>query len=104
MAADPIHPPAPQADRHLLGLHALRYRQLRTAFLHGRRRNWRDRRRIWPAVLTAVVLIAVVVAATCVLAAFDRQQTMDPSAQVGPGASAISPAPTPPSGTGRASR
>jgi hypothetical protein len=60
----------PQADRDLLALHALRQRQLRTAFLHGTRRNWRDSRRVWPAVVVALVIIGVAVAAIGRLAAF----------------------------------
>ncbi|HEY4994195.1 MAG TPA: hypothetical protein VII33_19165, partial [Nakamurella sp.] len=66
-------PPVPHADRQLLALHALRQRQLRTAFLHGRRRSWRDRRRIWPAVVFAVVLVAVLIAAVSLVAAVHRE-------------------------------
>ncbi len=60
----------PQADRDLLALHALRQRQLRTAFLHGARRNWRDTGRIWPAVVVATVIIGLAVAAISLMAAF----------------------------------
>ena len=66
----PQRPPGPQADRDLLALHALRQRQLRIAFLHGSRRNWRDTHRIWPAVVIAAVLIGLAVAAVSVVAAF----------------------------------
>ncbi len=69
--------PVPQADRHLLALHALRQRQLRTSFLHGRRRTWRDRRRIWPAVVIALALVALIIAGTSVVAAFQRQQQVE---------------------------
>jgi type II secretory pathway component PulL len=69
--------PVPQADRHLLALHALRQRQLRTTFLHGCRRTWRDRRRIWPAVVIALALVALIVAGTSVVAAFHRQQQVE---------------------------
>src|SRR6476659_3391347 len=72
--------PVPQADRHLLALHALRQRQLRTSFLHGRRRTWRDRRRIWPAVIIALALIGLLIAGTSVVVAFQRQQQVDANA------------------------
>src|SRR5664279_1850340 len=72
-SAGPSIPPVAHADRQLLALHALRQRQLRTAFLHGRRRSWRDRRRIWPAVVVAVVLVAVLIAAVSVVAAVHRE-------------------------------
>ncbi len=60
----------PQADRDLLALNALRQRQLRTALLHGSRRDWRDTRRIWPAVVVGLIVIALAVAAISVTAAF----------------------------------
>ena len=79
-APTPVRPPTPgagtghvrgpQADRDLLALHALHRRQLLTAFLHGSTRHWRDTRRIWPAVVTAAVLIALAVAAIALVAAF----------------------------------
>jgi len=71
-------PPIPNADRQVLELHALRQRQLGIAFLHGRRRSWRERRRIWPAVVVAIVLIALLVAGVSVAAAFQRQQELAP--------------------------
>jgi len=74
---DPTYPPVPQAERHLLALHALRQRQLRTAFLHGRRRTWRDRRRLWPAVVVGLLMVAVLLAGGSVLAAFQHQQQID---------------------------
>jgi len=86
-APEPI---GPQSDRHLLALHALRQRQLRTAFLHGRTRSWRDRRRIWPAVLVAVAIVALLIAGISVVAAFQRQQQLEsvdrpPAVTAGPG-------------------
>ena len=72
--------PVANADRQLLELHALRQRQLSTAFLHGRRRSWRQRRRVWPAVVIALVLIALLVAGASVVDAFHRQQESQVSA------------------------
>ena len=82
MPYDRPTPPAPQAERHLLALHALRQRQLTTALLHGRQRTWRDRRPLWPAVLVAVLIVAVVIAGTSVLAAFEHQQNLDTQSSV----------------------
>lgn len=70
-------PPGVHADRHLLALHALHHRQLLSAFLHGGHRSWRDRRRVWPAVATGLVIIALLLAAFSVLAAFTQQQRLD---------------------------
>jgi len=67
--AQPTRHPAPHADRHLLALHALTGRQLTTAFLHGTGRSWRERRRIWPAVLVAAVIVALLLVAASVLTA-----------------------------------
>ena len=58
------------AQRDLLALHALRQRQLRTAFLYGTRRSWRDRRRIWPAVLVGLTLVGLAIAVISAVAAF----------------------------------
>lgn len=69
--------PVPHADRHLLALHALRQRQIRASFLHAGRRTWRDRRRIWPAVVVALALVALIIAGTSVVAAFARQQRIE---------------------------
>jgi hypothetical protein len=77
---EPSFPPAPRADQQLLALHALRQRQLRAALLHGRSRNWRDRRRIWPAVVAAMVIVALLIAGVSVVAAFRRQQELDSAA------------------------
>ena len=75
--APPNPVPVPHADRNLLALHALRQRHLRTTFLHGRRRTWRDRRRIWPAVIVGVAIIALLIAGISVVAAFQRQQQVN---------------------------
>jgi len=68
--AQPTRHPAPNADRHLLALHALIRRQLTTAFLHGSTRSWRQRRRIWPAVVVAAAIVGVLLAGASVLTAF----------------------------------
>ena len=83
MSTDEL-PPAPHSDRQVLELHALRQRQLSTAFLHGRRRSWRERRRIWPAVVVALVLIALLIAGVSVIDAFQRQQELAAAAEVQP--------------------
>ena len=75
--AEPSYPSAPHADQHLLALHALRQRQLRVALLHGRTRNWRDQRRIWPAIVVALIIVAMVIAGISVVAAFRRQQQLE---------------------------
>jgi hypothetical protein len=72
-------PPAPfvstpNAERYLLEADSLRRRQLRSALLHGSGLTWRDRRRIWPAALGGVVLVAVICAAIAVHGAFQMQQ------------------------------
>ena len=87
MPTEPAHPlgpaeharpePAPNADQHLLALHVLTGRQLRSTFLHGAGRTWRERRRIWPAVLVAAAIVALLIAGVSVVAAFDRQQRLD---------------------------
>jgi len=77
MQDDQADAPVPQAERHLLALHSLRQRQLRMAFLHGRRRTWRDRRRIWPAVAIGLLIVALLLAGVSVLAAFRHQQQLD---------------------------
>ncbi|HZN19758.1 MAG TPA: hypothetical protein VFB84_16480 [Micromonosporaceae bacterium] len=64
----------PNAERYLLEADSLRRRQLRSALLHGSTRVWRERRRIWPAALSGLVVVAVVVAAIAVYGAFQRQQ------------------------------
>jgi hypothetical protein len=64
----------PNAERYLLESDNLRRRQLRSALLHGSGRVWRERRRIWPAVLGGVIVLVVVIAAIAVYGAFRRQQ------------------------------
>lgn len=64
----------PNAERYLLQADNLRRRQLRSALLHGSTRTWRDRRRIWPAVVAGVVAVAVVIAAIAVHSAFQTYQ------------------------------
>lgn len=61
----------PDAERHVLAADSLRRRQLRAALLHGSTRSWRDRSRVWPAVLVGLVLTAVVLAAIAVHGAFE---------------------------------
>ena len=80
VVSDPSFTSVPTSDGHILALHELRQRQVRVAFLHGRSRSWRERRRIWPAVLTALVIVALLVAATCVLNAFHQQQLLNSAA------------------------
>lgn len=64
----------PNAERYLIESDNLRRRQLRSALLHGSGRTWRERRRVWPAVLCGLVVVAVVVASIAVYGAFQRQQ------------------------------
>lgn len=64
-------------ERHVLDAAALRRRQLCAAFLHGSRRSWRRRRRIWPAATAGLLVVAIVVAAFSVTAAFHRQQEIN---------------------------
>ncbi|MGA8115981.1 MAG: hypothetical protein WCA46_20170 [Actinocatenispora sp.] len=63
----------PNAEKYLIEADSLRRRQLRSSLLHGSTRTWRDRRRIWPAVLTGVIVVAMIVAAIAVAGAFHRQ-------------------------------
>lgn len=56
----------PHAERYVLEADALRRRQLRSALLHGSRRTWREHRRVWPAVVVGIVVIAVVLAAMAI--------------------------------------
>jgi hypothetical protein len=64
----------PHAERYLLESDNLRRRQLRSALLHGSARVWRERPRVWPAVLGGLVVVAVIVAVIAVHAAFERQR------------------------------
>jgi hypothetical protein len=70
-------PLRPDSERYALEADVLRRRQLRAALLHGSARTWRDRRRIWPAVIAGAVAVAVIVAAIAVAGAFARQQRTD---------------------------
>jgi hypothetical protein len=82
----------PNAERYLLEADSLRRRQLRSALLHGSRRTWRDRRRVWPAVVAGLVLVAVIAAAIAVYGAF-RQQQEQSGRGAGPGREPGPPAP-----------
>lgn len=64
-------------ERLLLESAALRRRQLCAAFLHGSARSWRVRRRIWPAALAGLLIVALAVAALAVAVAFARQQELE---------------------------
>jgi hypothetical protein len=64
----------PDAERYLIESDDLRRRQLRSALLHGSGRMWRERRRVWPAVLAGFVVVAIVLASIAVYGAFQRQQ------------------------------
>lgn len=75
--------PTPNAEKYLLEADALRRRQLVSALLHGSTRTWRESRRIWPAVVGGVVVVAVVVAVFGVLKALaDAPQSVAPVPQV----------------------
>lgn len=64
----------PNAERYLLEADNLRRRQLHSALLHGTSRTWRDRRRIWPAMVAGIVVVAVISAAIAIYGAFQQQQ------------------------------
>lgn len=64
----------PNAEKYVLEADAMRRRQLRSALLHGSSRTWREHRRVWPAVLLGVVVVAIVLAAMAVIDAY-RDQT-----------------------------
>lgn len=64
----------PNAERFLLESDALRRRQLQTSALHGSGRVWRDRARVWPAVVAGFVLIAVIIGGIAVRGAYHRQK------------------------------
>jgi hypothetical protein len=65
--------PPPNAEKHLLEADELRRRQLRSALLHGSSRTWRDRRRIWPAVVAGLIVVAVVAAAIGIYGTLQHQ-------------------------------
>lgn len=64
----------PNAERYLLEADNLRRRQLRSALLHGSSRTWRDRRRIWPAVVAGLIVVAIIMAAIAIYGTFQEQQ------------------------------
>jgi hypothetical protein len=67
----------PNAERYLLEADALRRRQLRSALLHGSSRTWREQRRIWPAIVAGVVVVAVILATFAVIKAFNKSEEID---------------------------
>lgn len=67
----------PNAERFLLESDALRRRQLQTSALHGSGRVWRDRARVWPAVVVGFVLIAVIIGGIAVRGAFIKQKEIE---------------------------
>lgn len=75
----------PDAERHVLAADSLRRRQLRAALLHGSARSWRDRRRIWPAVLAGLVVTALALAAIAVHSAFEATREQQRQEQTTPG-------------------
>ncbi len=64
----------PNAERYVLEADALRRRQLRSALLHGSRRTWREHRRIWPAVVVGVLVVALIALAMSMTNAFREDQ------------------------------
>lgn len=64
----------PNAERYVLEADAMRRRQLRSALLHGSRRTWREHRRIWPAVIVGVIVVAVIIAGLAVTEAFRKTE------------------------------
>ncbi len=81
-APTPWMPPnagtTPNAERYLLEADALRRRQLHSALLHGSSRTWRDQRRIWPAIVAGIVVVAVVLATFAVIKAFKKSEENNP--------------------------
>lgn len=78
-------------ERVLLDSLALRRRQLCAAFCHGSTRSWRQRRRIWPSAAAGVLVVALIVAALAVAAAFRAQQEIQREQQI-PAVSPSAPA------------
>jgi hypothetical protein len=80
--AGPWMPPGasttPNAEKYLLEADALRRRQLVSALLHGSRRTWREQRRIWPAIVAGIVVVAVIVAVFGVLRAVRSSDSGSP--------------------------
>jgi hypothetical protein len=77
MTADTPFARTPNAEKYLLESDNLRRRQLRSALLHGSSRVWRERQRVWPAVVGGIVVVAVITAAIAVFGAFQRQQEIN---------------------------
>jgi hypothetical protein len=71
---EPLMGNTPNAERYVLEADAMRRRQLRSALLHGSRRNWRDHVRTWPAVVVGIVVVAVIVAGLAVSAALKKTE------------------------------
>ena len=71
----------PNAERYLLDSDNLRRRQLRSALLHGSTQVWRERRRVWPATLGGIIVMAVIAASIAVYGAFQRQQRINEEQQ-----------------------
>ena len=63
-----------QTERDVLQAAALRRRQLRSAFLYGSNRSWRQRQALWPAGLAGLIVAAVIVAIIAVTGAFEKQK------------------------------
>ena len=73
--------PRHNAERTLLEADSLRRRQLRAALLHGSSQSWRERRRIWPAVVAGLGAVAIVIAAIAVYGAFQKQKSINEERQ-----------------------
>lgn len=77
-AADPtaVRPyvGTPYAERYVIAADNLRRRQLTSALLHGRRRTWREQRRIWPSVIAGLMVVALIVAGIAVIGALRTEQ------------------------------
>ena len=70
-----------QTEQYVLQAAALRRRQLRSAFLYGSQRSWRQRQALWPAALTGVIVVAVIVAVIAVTGAFEKQKRINEKEQ-----------------------
>lgn len=86
----------PNAERYVLEADAMRRRQLRSALLHGSARNWRESRRIWPAVVAGLVVVAVILAGLSVMQALkvslkNNPPSPGPTAPTAPASSPVVP-------------
>lgn len=70
-----------QTEQYVLQAAALRRRQLRSAFLHGSRRSWRQRQALWPGALAGIIVVAVIVAVIAVSGAFEKQKRINEEQQ-----------------------